>query len=300
MKKKIFQTAVMLMALAAPFALLTACDDDDDDELIEEVSDTDDDSDTDDSSDDTEDESSSDTDDSSDDSEDESNSDTDDSSDDSEDDSSSDTDDSSDDNEDDSSSDTDDSSTTPGTAIDLGLSVKWSDINIGATLPADYGNYYAWGEIVTKSRYRSDNSVTYEDSSIEDFSGDATYDAATANWESPWRMPTWTELQELINDCTWTWTTQENSDSEQINGYLVTGTNGNSIFLPAAGYVADPMLAGVLVYAIDAYGYYWSSTPVSNSSTYSQYALGIEFYSDEIEKYALGRFCGRSVRPVSD
>ena len=285
MKKKIFQTAVILMAFAAPFALLTACDDDDDDELTEEVSDTDDDSDTDDSSDDNDDDNSSDTDGSSDDSEDES---------------SSDTDDSSDDNEDDSSSDTDDSSTTPGTAIDLGLSVKWSNINIGAALPADYGNYYAWGEIVTKSRYTSDNSVTYKDSSIEDFSGDATYDAATANWGSPWRMPTWTELQELINDCTWTWTTQENSDGEEINGYLVKGPNDNSIFLPAAGYVADPLLAGVLVYGIGAYGYYWSSTPVSSSSTYSQYSLGIEFYSDDIAKYALGRFCGRSVRPVSD
>lgn len=200
-------------------------------------------------------------------------------------------------------SDTDDSSTTPGTAIDLGLSVKWSDINIGATLPADYGNYYAWGEIVTKQSYTLVKSVTYEVSSIEDFSGDATYDAATANWGSSWRMPTKDECQELIDDCTWTWITQEDSDGTAINGYKVEGTNGNTIFLTqSSGYWSGPTY-----YAKG--GAFWTSTASEKDSTmafrmyinadslrskYVNYA-DIECLADQSSRH-----CGWPVRPVSD
>ena len=113
--------------------------------------------------------------------------------------------------------------------VDLGLSVMWATCNIGADSPEDYGNYYAWGETETKDTYTSSNSVTYG-VSMSDFSGSAYSDAATANWGSTWRMPTSSEIDELISDCTWTWTTLND-----VNGYEVTGTNGNSIFLPAAG-----------------------------------------------------------------
>ena len=65
---------------------------------------------------------------------------------------------------------------------------------------------------------------------MNDISGNSQYDAATANWGGSWRMPKSTELKELIDNCTWTWTTQNG-----VNGYKVIGTNGNSIFLPAAG-----------------------------------------------------------------
>ena len=158
----------------------------------------------------------------------------------------------------------DSSSATAGIAVDLGLSVKWATVNIDATLPADYGNYYAWGETETKDEYSLDNSVTYGDSSFGDISGDATYDAATANWGSSWRMPTQTECQELVDDCTWTWTTQENSDGEYIKGYLVEGTNSNSIFLPAAGY-----RYGSSLYRAGTSGDYWSSTPYASGSYYA-------------------------------
>ena len=194
---------------------------------------------------------------------------------------------------DDSSDDTDDSSSaTAGTAVDLGLSVKWATVNIGATLPADYGNYYAWGETETKDEYTSDNSVTHGDSSIDDFAGDATYDAATANWGSSWRMPTIAECQELVDDCTWTWTTQENSDGENVNGYLVEGTNGNSIFLPAAGgrYGSSLDSAG-------ADGGFWSSTPYGSSGYYAYY---LYFYSSSRSVGYDYRSRGRSVRPVSE
>ena len=183
-------------------------------------------------------------------------------------------------------------SATAGDAIDLGLSVKWASVNIGATLPADYGNYYAWGETTTKDSYYSGNSVTYGDSSIGDFSGNATYDVATANWGGTWRMPTEAEFRELINNCTWTWTTQENSNGRTIRGYKVKGSTGNSIFLPAAGFRFSTFLLGA-----GPNGNYWSSSPNASRSYYA-YFLG--FFG--IIKYVSysDRFWGGSVRPVSE
>ena len=175
--------------------------------------------------------------------------------------------------------------------VDLGLSVKWATVNIGATLPADYGNYYAWGETETKDEYSLDNSVTYGDSSFGDISGDATYDAATANWGSSWRMPTEAERQELVDDCTWTWTTQENSDGEDVKGYLVEGTNGNSIFLPAAGRRYGSSLDNA-----KPYGFYWISTPLAS---YTDYAYCLDFSGNNHNMSISGRCYGGSVRPVS-
>ena len=145
--------------------------------------------------------------------------------------------------------------------VDLGLpsGLLWATCNVGATLPEEYGDYFAWGETTTKTEYTEDNSLTYGLSKSElqsqgyiDSEGNLTpqYDAATANWGSSWRMPTKNELNELINNCTWTWTTQNG-----VKGYNVAGPNGASIFLPAAGYRngSSLNLAG-------HYGHYWSST----------------------------------------
>ena len=87
--------------------------------------------------------------------------------------------------------------------VDLGLSsgLKWARVNIGASAPEDYGNYYAWGETETKDSYTSSNSVTYGDSTIFDFSGDPEYDAAQANWGGHWRMPTHDEIVDLFKEC---------------------------------------------------------------------------------------------------
>ena len=169
--------------------------------------------------------------------------------------------------------------------VDLGLSVKWATCNVGATSPEDYGHYFAWGETSPKDEYTEDNCSTYG-KQMSDISGNAQCDAATANWGGDWRMPTYSEQEELLNNCTWTWTTQNG-----VNGYNVKGPNGNSIFLPAAGSCYGSSLNDA-----GSSGYYWSSTP--NDYGYDDYTYGLYFYSDDQDVYSYNRDNGRSVRPV--
>ena len=181
--------------------------------------------------------------------------------------------------------------------VDLGLSVKWATMNVGATSPEDYGGYYAWGETSPKSSYDSDNSVTdglsYSELKSRGIIGSdgnltAEYDAARANWGGSWRMPTLDELKELLNKCTWNWTTQNG-----VNGYKVTGPNDNSIFVPAAGY-----RYGTSLYDAGSHGYYWSSTPYERYSDLAYYLYFLSYNYDWGDWYGSYRFLGRSVRPV--
>lgn len=172
--------------------------------------------------------------------------------------------------------------------VDLGLpsGLKWAAYNVGATSAEEYGDYYAWGEIETKDSYTQQNSVTYG-MPMEDISGDPQYDVARAKWGETWRMPTRDEQKELLDNCTWEWTSQNG-----VNGYLVTGSNGNSIFLPAAGYKENSSHT-----EMGEYGYYWSSTPQSNSNLGAYY-----LYMSESSKlsYYYARVAGQSVRAVSE
>ena len=172
--------------------------------------------------------------------------------------------------------------------VDLGLpsGLKWATCNVGATTPEGYGNFYAWGETTTKTSYDQSNSVTYGQQ-ISDFSGNATYDAARANWGSTWRMPTKAEAEELRDNCTWTWTSQNG-----VNGMRVTGPNGNSIFLPAAGYCPGSSRNDV-----GEYGNYWGSTPYE-SDTRGAYSLFFGSGGHDVNWFY--RDSGRTVRPVSE
>ena len=173
--------------------------------------------------------------------------------------------------------------------VDLGLpsGLKWATCNVGASTPGDYGNYYAWGEINTKAIYTEDNSESYrsKDQKWNNIGGTSEYDAARANWGGSWRMPTESEFVELTFECTWTWTTQNGH-----KGYKVTGPNGNSIFLPAAGC----RIGGELNRSGER-GYYWSSTPVES---YADDACCL--YFDEGDRYVSwgSRDLGYGVRPV--
>ena len=171
--------------------------------------------------------------------------------------------------------------------VDLGLSVKWATCNVGASSPTDYGNYYAWGEVRTKSEYTDYNSTTYE-KSMGDIAGNSTYDAARYNWGGKWRLPTKAEYQELVDNCTWTWTTQGGH-----NGMKVTSKkNGASIFLPAAG-----LRYGSSLYYAGENGDYWSSTPYESDIQYSYY---LDFRSGDHYVVQGSRNVGISVRPVSE
>lgn len=161
-------------------------------------------------------------------------------------------------------------------AVDLGLSVKWANMNVGAQSETDYGDYFAWGETTAKSDYSWSTykwSVNGSSSSFSKYTTDTNTtldpadDAASANWGGTWRMPTPAELEELINNCSWQWVTSYNNVS--VNGYVVTGSNGNSIFLPAAGYVSS--FGGNIVSNAGSFGYYWSSSLSDSNSGYARY-----------------------------
>ena len=180
---------------------------------------------------------------------------------------------------------------TPGEAVDLGLSVKWADRNVGATSPTDCGDYFAWGEVKPKTSYCIDGCKTYHEN-IDDISANSEYDAAAANWDDGWRMPTKAEWRELIDNCTWEWTTQGGK-----KGYKVTSKkNGNSIFLPAAGSRYRLSLL-----PIADLGYYWSSTPRENITgmTLFKETYYICFDSHARGVYWGSRADGHSVRPVT-
>jgi hypothetical protein len=168
--------------------------------------------------------------------------------------------------------------------VDLGLpsGIKWATCNVGASSPEKYGKYYLWGETTTKTKYKRYGK------DFSDIKGDTRYDAARANWGGSWRLPTKAELEELKDNCTWSWTTQGGK-----NGYKVTGPNGNSIFLPAAGYYDNRT---ALCFTGD-YGHYWSSTP---SESDAGEAFDLQFNSRYQYKGWGYRFYGQSVRPVSE
>lgn len=176
---------------------------------------------------------------------------------------------------------------TAGQVIDLGLSVYWASCNLGAESPEEYGNYYAWGETRPKSDYEEKN-YSYYDNNIkqyidigEDIAG-TEYDAATANWGSDWRMPTKEQMRELVDNCTWEWT-QING----INGYKITGTNGNSIFLPAAGFNNISISKNEQLL-------YWTSSESSDGIAFQLHVYGAEIHTAGNNKY-----WGCSIRPVT-
>jgi hypothetical protein len=175
--------------------------------------------------------------------------------------------------------------------VDLGLPSGnlWASKNVGAANPYDAGLYFTWGNVngyVAGSGHSFDSygygaPGRYLAASFT--SGNPTYDAARANMGGDWRMPTRTECQELIDNCTWTW-----GSVNGVNGYTVTGQNGNSIFLPASGYYNGTTLSDS-----GTYGDYWSTDFYGSSSAYCLY-----FYSGSKGVSGNNRYYGQSIRAV--
>ena len=192
--------------------------------------------------------------------------------------------------------------------VDLGLpsGTLWATCNVGADAPVEYGDYFAWGETTPKDTY---NLGTYQYCNgsaslltLTKYCSNSSYgyngftdnlttllpedDAATANWGSDWRMPTKEEWQELYNNTTVTWTTQNG-----VNGRLFTASNGNSLFLPHAGYRwhVELDIAG-------DYGNYWSSS-LNTDSPIDAWGCYFNSSSTGVGEYGY-RYVGRSVRAV--
>ena len=182
--------------------------------------------------------------------------------------------------------------------IDLGLpsGVRWADFNVGATKPEEYGGYYAWGETevkddYTKATYKLLNGNAYSKYCSDDNKTtlELVDDVANVLWGGDWRMPTLSEINELKEHCTWEWTSVNG-----IDGYKVTGQNGNSIFLPAAGYYIGTQFMNV-----GTHGYYWSSSAYSN---YWDNVFDLEFNSSKVPTFGYDnkyRYYGLTVRPVN-
>ena len=197
-------------------------------------------------------------------------------------------------------------------AVNLGLpsGTLWADINVGASSPEDYGDYFAWGETATKSiyswstyqyckgssstmtKYCSDNSFGYNgftDTLTELLPED---DAATANWGSNWRMPTIEQFRELINKnyTTTEWTTKNGVCGRKITSKM-SGYTDKSIFLPAAGVRSSSSL-----YLAGTEGYYWSRTLNTGTTYNARYMVFLSSTITTLENF--GRYYGQSIRPV--
>ena len=186
-------------------------------------------------------------------------------------------------------------------AVDMGLSVKWANMNVGAKKSSGFGTYFAWGETKPKEYY-SWNTYAWSRGNTQFLTKYSTTDrrtqlaisddAARANWGGEWRMPTVSEYEELINpaNCSWEWTNKDG-----VNGYKVTSKKtGKSIFFPITGC---RFFGEVQFRAIN--GIYWTS---SLYSTNPNKAWCLEFNFEDVSVYygdlSSNRFSGRCIRAV--
>ena len=207
------------------------------------------------------------------------------------------------------------------TAVDLGLpsGIKWASFNLGASVPEENGDYYAWGEnepyyssldpLVWKegkeagydwpsykwckgstfslTKYCNNSEYGYNGFTDDKTVLDPEDDAAHVNLGGKWRMPTEVEWKELMENCTWTWTTQNG-----VVGSVVMGTNGNSVFFPLSGYRSSLNLN-----LVGSRGSYWSSS-LTNATWLARY---VDITSNDVYRNSnYTRVYGFSVRPVYD
>lgn len=189
-----------------------------------------------------------------------------------------------------------DTNTDPN-AVDLGLSVKWCMMNVGASKPEEYGGYYAWAETAEKSSYSWSNYKYGTNDNLSKYCLSTSYgsvdgksviepmdDAARVNMGTQWRIPTKSEMEELMTKCTWHY-----EKLNGVNGFRVTGPNGNSIFMPCAGQKYENNTANV-----GGTGFYWTSELSGSTSAPAMYC----YNGDNPDFLDYTRKQGMSIRPV--
>lgn len=178
----------------------------------------------------------------------------------------------------------------PYKAVNLGLSVKWASFNLGATTPSESGGLYLWGDATDTGM-----APIYEAPDMDNICG-SKYDIARSMWGGTWRLPSQSEQVELIKQCSW-----ERATVNGVKGMKVTGTNGNSIFLPPTGYgmPQDGPIGQTQRYETDG-GYYW----VGESYRDEFGRFGYIFYYNSTSYYYNGsrnvNIPKMAIRPVKD
>jgi len=184
-------------------------------------------------------------------------------------------------------------------AVDLGLSVKWATCNVGAESPYEFGGLYGWADATGEKT--STRNYDYLCGGLSNICGDERYDIARARWGEQWRLPTKSEMEELRTKCKWVWTTKN-----AIEGYLITGTNGNTIFLPAAGYRNGTTISYYDTFTGTSHdgeyktGRYWTGTLSYYDSGWDGFAWCLSFQSVSVYMNDRDRCYGCSVRPVTE
>ena len=160
----------------------------------------------------------------------------------------------------------------PKEAVDLGLSVRWASMNVGASDEFDDGTYCSWGDA-----YGTNISTDSYNGNVHEIAGNPAYDIATREWGERWQIPTKEQWQELIDGCTW-----KRSLNSELDVYVwnITGPNGNSINLPVYEYIRGDEKPST---SSSNYGYYWSSTEYDNSSSTTS-AYNMYLYSTTSKK----------------
>ena len=172
-------------------------------------------------------------------------------------------------------------------AIDLGLSVKWANWNLGALRIDDYGGLYGAGDPTGQKKSSSPSDYYFKDS--ESICG-TTYDIASVKWGKPWRLPTYYELKELKDKCTWTYDVLIGN----VLGCKATGPNGNTIFIPYSGHRIEST-----IYEREKHASIWSGEMGVAYHPNGYWDLDINkgggFQMDGSDNYI-----GQSVRPVCE
>lgn len=185
--------------------------------------------------------------------------------------------------------------------VDLGLSVRWATMNVGASSETDNGTFYAWGETTPRPETYTEAQYSFYDSSTKQYTKYVTNsrygvidnkrvlvlsdDVAHVKWGGKWRMPTKEEFEEFAKKC---------SNEREGDGYRITGPNSNTIYMPWVQYA----YGGSSSYSKQTC-LYWCSTvdEVYNDracsyalvKSYDPYAVNSHFRND-----------GLLVRPVCD